>query len=335
MVRSPWTAADALVGLSRLSKALVLRTKERVQRTRVHQGVRAPLTSGDGTAGFGVVYKLDTAGQQTVLHSFAGGAAGAYPNGVIRDSAGNLYGTTDIYGPANLGVVYKLDAAGNETVLYTFRDGRFRCYRDTVRPCFYIPLAQTYGADLRYQVSRMNLEVRTTGDPARLAAGIRGEIHALDHALDEDMPARQAQTLESYRDAGLGQERLSAALLSGLGMLAALIAAIGFTECWPSRWHSGRAKSAYAWRRGAASGQVLRSVLLDALGLVGAGIAIGFVGAMLLARLVSSLLYGVSSTDPATCAGVAGILIVVGALAAFLPARRASRVDPMVALRYE
>ena len=77
VVRSPWTAADALVGLSRLSKALVLRTKERVQGTRAHQGVRAPLTSGDGTAGFGVVYKLDTAGQQTVLHSFAGGAAGA------------------------------------------------------------------------------------------------------------------------------------------------------------------------------------------------------------------------------------------------------------------
>ena len=335
MGRSPWTAADALVGLSRLSKALVLRTKERVQGTRAHQGVRAPLTSGDGTAGFGVVYKLDTAGQQTVLHSFAGGAAGAYPNGVIRDSAGNLYGTTDIYGPANLGVVYKLDAAGNETVLYTFGDGRFRCYRDTVRPCFYIPLAQTYGADLRYQVSRMNLEVRTTGDPARLAAGIRGEIHALDHALDEDMPARQAQTLESYRDAGLGQERLSAALLSGLGMLAALIAAIGLYGVLAFAVAQRTREIGIRMALGAASGQVLRSVLLDALGLVGAGIAIGFVGAMLLARLVSSLLYGVSSTDPATYAGVAGILIVVGALAAFLPARRASRVDPMVALRYE
>ena len=200
-------------------------------------------------------------------------------------------------------MVYKLDAAGNETVLYTFRDGRFRCYRDTVRPCFYIPLAQTYGADLRYQVSRMNLEVRTTGDTARLAAGIRGEIHALDHALDEDMPARQAQTLESYRDAGLGQERLSAALLSGLGMLAALIAAIGLYGVLAFAVAQRTREIGIRMALGAASGQVLRSVLLDALGLVGAGIAIGFVGAMLLARLVSSLLYGVSSTDPATCAG--------------------------------
>jgi ABC-type antimicrobial peptide transport system permease subunit len=86
---------------------------------------------------------------------------------------------------------------------------------------------------------------------------------------------------------------------------------------------------------GAASGQVLRSVLRDALALIGAGIAIGIAATLLLARLISGLLYGVSSTDPAAYASVAGILIVVGALSAWLPARRASRVDPMVALRYE
>jgi predicted permease len=217
------------------------------------------------------------------------------------------------------------------------RDGRFRGYRDTVRPCFYIPLAQTYGVDpfLHFLVNRMNLEVRTTGDPARLAAGIRGEIRALDHALDEDMPAREAQTLESYRDAGLGQERLSAALLSGLGMLAALIAAIGLYGVLAFAVAQRTREIGIRMALGATAGQVLRGVLRDALGLIGAGIAIGFVAALLLARLVSSLLYGVSSTDPATYAGVAGILIVVGALAAFLPARRASRVDPMVALRYE
>jgi uncharacterized repeat protein (TIGR03803 family) len=75
--------------------------------------------------GCGVVYKLDTTGQETVLYSFTGGADGGYPYaGVIRDSAGNLYGTTSNYfGAGGYGVVYKLDTAGNYTVLYTFTGG--------------------------------------------------------------------------------------------------------------------------------------------------------------------------------------------------------------------
>ena len=78
-------------------------------------------TYSGGTANKGVVYKLDTTGHYTVLHSFTGGADGGYPfAGVIRDSAGNLYGTTTQGGYAGSGVVYKLDTAGHETVLYTF-----------------------------------------------------------------------------------------------------------------------------------------------------------------------------------------------------------------------
>src|ERR1039458_557267 len=77
-----------------------------------------------GTAGQGVVYKLDTTGHETVLYSFTGGADGGNPSaGVIRDSAGNLYGTTQRGGTANAGVVYKVDSTGHETVLYTFTGG--------------------------------------------------------------------------------------------------------------------------------------------------------------------------------------------------------------------
>jgi uncharacterized repeat protein (TIGR03803 family) len=129
VVRSPWTAADALVGLSRLSKALVLRTKERVQGTRAHQGVRAPLTSGDGTAGFGVVYKLDTAGNETPLYFFPldsnnHGADGQFPYApLMRDAAGNLYGTTFRGGPYQNGTVYKVNPSGNETLLHSFTGG--------------------------------------------------------------------------------------------------------------------------------------------------------------------------------------------------------------------
>jgi uncharacterized repeat protein (TIGR03803 family) len=81
-------------------------------------------TISGGTAGWGTVYKLDPTGHETVLHSFTGGADGSGPYaGVIGDSAGNLYGTTEVGGTANQGVVYKLDSAGHETVLYSFMGG--------------------------------------------------------------------------------------------------------------------------------------------------------------------------------------------------------------------
>ncbi len=76
-----------------------------------------------GTAGYGVVFELDSAGNYTVLYNFTGGADGAYPAGVIRDSAGNLYGTAPLGGTAGDGVVFELDSAGNFTVLYTFTGG--------------------------------------------------------------------------------------------------------------------------------------------------------------------------------------------------------------------
>jgi uncharacterized repeat protein (TIGR03803 family) len=81
-------------------------------------------TSSGGSAGLGTVYKLDTSGHETVLHSFTGGADGATPlGGVIRDSAGNLYGTTINGGPSNAGVVYRISTTGQETILYNFQGG--------------------------------------------------------------------------------------------------------------------------------------------------------------------------------------------------------------------
>jgi uncharacterized repeat protein (TIGR03803 family) len=77
-------------------------------------------TTTFGGSGFGVVFKVDSSGHETVLYTFTGGADGAYPNGVIRDSAGNLYGTANGGGASGAGVVYKLDLSGHETVLYTF-----------------------------------------------------------------------------------------------------------------------------------------------------------------------------------------------------------------------
>jgi uncharacterized repeat protein (TIGR03803 family) len=87
-------------------------------------------TNNGGTAGVGVVFKVDTSGHETVLYTFTGGNDGGNPNGVMRDSAGNLYGTTSNGGASGAGVVFKVDTSGNETVLYTFTGGADGGYSD-------------------------------------------------------------------------------------------------------------------------------------------------------------------------------------------------------------
>jgi predicted permease len=209
-------------------------------------------------------------------------------------------------------------------VVGVVRDGKFRGYREQVHPCLYVPLPQQYEPV-------MSLEVRTAVNPAGVVAALRREIRA----LDSNVILPEIQTLESYRNSGLGEERLAAALLSGLGILAALIAAIGLYGVMAFAVAQRTREIGIRIALGAASDDVLRSVVVEALALVSGGLIIGLGAALLLVRFVSSLLYGVTATDPTTYASTAAILVAVGAIAAFVPARRASRVDPMVALRYE
>jgi len=220
-------------------------------------------------------------------------------------------------------------------VIGVIRDGRYRNYRDKLRPCFYVSLDQAFGATsdsfLHYMTNGMRLEVRAAGNPALLSGAVLREIHALDKNLDIE----PAQTLESYRDSQLGQERLSATLLSSLGTLAILIAAIGLYGVLTFAVAQRTREIGIRMALGAASRNVLRGILADALALIGIGLVVGFAAARLLARLISSLLFGVTVNDAVAYLGAAGILIAAGLLAAYLPARRASRVDPMLALRYE
>jgi hypothetical protein len=204
------------------------------------------------------------------------------------------------------------------------RDGPFAGYRAAVKPCFYEPVAQAY-------VSDIHLEVRTAGAAAPIGAAVRRQIRE----LDRDLLVAPPQTLRAFRDAGLGQERLSAALLSGLSILAALIAAIGLYGVMAFTVARRTREIGVRVALGAAAGDILRGVMVEALAMVGAGLAAGFVAAALLARLIANLLYGISAADPATYAATAAVLAAVGAIAAFVPARRASRVDPVVALRTE
>jgi predicted permease len=204
------------------------------------------------------------------------------------------------------------------------RDGRFRNYRASVQPCFYVPFLQEY-------LGRMSLEVRVAGDPMRLVAPVRRQIHD----LDEEVVAGDVWTLKSFRDVGLGQERSSAALLSAFGVLAVTLAGIGLYGVLAFAVARRTHEIGIRMALGASRSSVLRLVAGQGMALTLAGLAVGLIAAFGLARLIASALYGVQPTDPITFTGAAAFVAVVALVASYIPARRAARVDPMVALRYE
>jgi putative ABC transport system permease protein len=191
-------------------------------------------------------------------------------------------------------------------------------------PAYYIPLPQLmWGPPV--------LVIRST-----MAAGtVETEVRKVLAAMDPDAPLYQVRTMEDYLALDLGRARFQTMLLGLFAGIALLLTAIGlygvmsFTVL--QRTHEIGIRVAL----GAGRADVLRMVLSKSLALTGVGLAIGMIGASMLTRLLEDLLYEVKPTDPATLLAVSVVLIAVSALASYIPARRAARVDPMVALRYE
>ena len=177
----------------------------------------------------------------------------------------------------------------------------------------------------------MNLCVRTVGDPTKVTAAIRREVQS----IDTNVPVYNVRTLEAQLDESLSQERLVATLSSWFGAFALLLAAIGLYGILAYSVTRRTNEIGLRMALGAERGGVIWMVLREALLLVGMGVLIGVPLALALARSVSSLLYGLKPTDSLTISVAVVLLFLVAAVAIYLPARRASRVDPMVALRYE
>lgn len=176
------------------------------------------------------------------------------------------------------------------------------------------------------------LSIRSsTSDPASLAAAIASAVHE----IDKDLPVVEAETLESILAREASTRRFNAMLFSVFAALALVLAATGvygvLSYSVSQRTHEVGIRMAL----GAGSRDVVRLFMGQGMRLVFVGLVIGLGGALALTRLMSSLLFGVSTTDAATFVAVGVGLMVVGVFACYLPARRATKVDPLVALRYE
>jgi putative ABC transport system permease protein len=190
------------------------------------------------------------------------------------------------------------------------------------RPVVHVPLAQR-----PFNMAR--LVVKTDGAPGRYVGAIRDAVRS----VDEDQPIYDVRTLEERIGMSTGQERFNAWLLAVLSALALLLAAIGLygvlSYTVAQRTHEMGVRLAL----GAAGRDVVGLVMRHGLTLIATGLAIGLAGAIALTGLVEGLLFGVTASDPVTLLGVVAILAAVAVVACWVPARRAARVDPHLALR--
>ncbi len=204
------------------------------------------------------------------------------------------------------------------------KQGKYFNITEDPRPFIWTPLSQDYN-------STSVLVVRTTGNPESLFAAIRGEVNR----LDPNLPLFEVKTLTDHLKLALFPARVAATVLGAFGLLALLLSAIGIygitSYAVSQRTHEIGIRMAL----GAQLGDVLKLVLNHGLKLTMIGAAIGVSGAYLATRAIKSVLYGVSATDPLTFGLVSVLLIGVALLACYVPARRATKVDPLTALRNE
>lgn len=192
------------------------------------------------------------------------------------------------------------------------------------RPQMYLPHSQN--AD-----RSQSLIVRTAGNPLGLIDAVRAAVRS----VDPKQPIGNVRTMEQVLNDSVSRQRFTAVLLALFAGTAMLLSVVGLYGVMAYNVAQRTREIGVRMALGAARTDILRSVLIQSMAWVAAGAVVGFGGALALGRVISSMLYGVSATDPVTFAVVLTILFLTALAAAWLPARRAASVDPMVALRYE
>jgi predicted permease len=204
------------------------------------------------------------------------------------------------------------------------RDGKYWTVGESPQPFVWTALAQN-------PRSRLSLMAQTDGEPQALLNAVRGTIQALDAKL----PVSNARTLNEHLGSAFMPVRLAAATLGSFGLLALLLAAIGIYGVTAYSVAQRTRELGIRLALGADSRAIVRLIVRQGMWLTIAGLALGLAGALLLTRLMKGVLYGVSATDPLTFGLIALLLAIVALLACWIPARRAAKVDPMIALRQE
>ncbi|HEU5131862.1 MAG TPA: ABC transporter permease, partial [Pyrinomonadaceae bacterium] len=204
------------------------------------------------------------------------------------------------------------------------RDSKYRSLGEVSRPYVYLSLQQSYDP-------KMTLVVRSKGEPKAVTPVVREQIHA----LNANLPIADVQTLREQLELTLLPSRIAAWTLGGFGALALLLAGIGIYGVVSYGAAQRIREIGVRMALGAKEKDVLGLVLWDGLIVIGAGLAIGLLLAVAATRVISAFLYGVGATDPLTFVAVPLLLGVVALVASYIPARRAVKVDPLVALRYE
>jgi predicted permease len=209
-------------------------------------------------------------------------------------------------------------------IIGVVRDSKYRALSEDPQPFIYQPLAQNHETG-------MTLLVRTAGDPLHAIAGVRQAAQS----LEKNLPLNDLQPLNQLLASALYPARMGALLLLILGVLALLLAAIGLYGVLTYNVTQRTREVGVRMALGAQPRDVLRLVLREAMSLVAIGITIGWLGAVALARLLAGFLFGISTLDPVTFVAVPLLLTVVAMLACWIPARQATRVEPLTALRHD
>jgi predicted permease len=204
------------------------------------------------------------------------------------------------------------------------RNAKYHSIGERPQPYMFLPLAQDYQPE-------MTLVVRMGGDAISMAAAAQKMVREIDSNLAVFSPITMAEHLRS----SLGPARMGALLLGMCGVLGLGLAAVGVYGMLAYSVRQRTREIGIRVALGAGPPEVLRLVLREGLKLAGIGIALGTLTGLPLAQLASRFLYGISASDPVTFVGVGLLLVSVALMACWLPARRAARVNPMVALRYE
>jgi predicted permease len=199
---------------------------------------------------------------------------------------------------------------------------KYQTLGETPQPAVYLPLRQNYA-------DALVLYVRTSGDPSQAIGTAQRELRA----MDSQVPLENAASIDGTVDQSLWMMRIAAGLLAVFGVLALALASVGLYGLVAYSVNQRRRELGVRMALGAARADVLRLVLRDGMGLVLIGLAVGLGLSLMVSRAMASLLLGINAIDPVSFAGASALLAGVAFIGSYLPARRASHADPLIALR--